>query len=248
MDYADIYGQDGSGVSDPPWDAQSGPPGDPPPGYHWDPVQGWVANQVDPTRNPTRSGEHVNRPDPDPTTPAPAPPPPAPPPPNIGGGALAPFSEPAPVFPTYPAFQRRPDFQATTFTAPTLQQAMDQPGYKFRVQQGQDSLQNWAAARGTLNDSGSAKALIDYGQNAAEQGYAGVYAQDMGTWQANEADRYNAYSANEGVDERAYGMNRQTQSIDPWTAAYNAWAQRGNFYLNNQGTVANTALGFAQLG
>lgn len=163
------------------------------------------------------------------TAPAPAPAP-APAAPDISSGALAPFPTPPPAFPTFAPFT------PTTFTAPTIEDALNNPGYKFRVQQGEDALQNWAAARGTLNDSGTAKALIDYGQSAGQQGYGDVYARDFGSWQANEA-----------ALERAYGLNRQTQSIDPWTAAYNIWDTLGRNYLQNQGTVANTSLGFAQI-
>ena len=164
------------------------------------------------------------------TTYDPLKPPPPPPGSNLQGGALANFGEGAPAFPNEPAYT------ASRFTAPTIGDAINNPGYQFRVQQGRDSLQNWAAARGTLNDTGTAKALEDYGQNAAEQGYGEVYARTFNDWQANE-----------DAQRQAYGMNRISQHIDPWTAAYNAWAQRGNWYLQNQGTVANTALGFASL-
>ena len=150
--------------------------------------------------------------------------------PNIGAGALAPYGAAPPAFPTEPAYV------PGTFTAPTIAEALNDPGYQFRTQQGEDALQRWAAAKGTLNDSGTAKALIDYGQNAAEQGYGNVYARDFGTWNANQQAQANAY-----------GVNRQTQYIDPWTAAYNTWKQQGDFYLNNQGTVANASLGFGSL-
>lgn len=159
--------------------------------------------------------------------------PPPPPPPAVakpGGGILAPFSEPGPQFPS------EPRFDYPSFKAPSIDEALNDPGYQFRVQQGTQALQNAAAARGTLNDSGTLQNLISYGQNAAEQGYGNVYARAYGTWQGNEQNAQNIY-----------GINRQTQTLDPWTAAYNAWVQRGNFYLNNQGTAANTALGFAQL-
>jgi hypothetical protein len=150
---------------------------------------------------------------------------------GIGTGILAPFSEAAPAFPTVAPFQEGP-----AFSAPSFEEALNNPGQQFRVAQGESALQNWAAARGTLNDSGTAKSLIDYGQAAGAQGYGDVYARDFNTWQANQ-----------DAARQAYGLNRMTQSIDPWTAAFNAWQQRGNFYLNNQGTAANAALGFAQL-
>lgn len=149
---------------------------------------------------------------------------------NLQSGALAQFSEPAPSFPTMPAYA------GSQFKPPTMEEALNDPGARARWSRGQESLQNWAAARGTLNDTDTAKMLLDYGQNSEAQDYGSVYARQFGTWQGNEQQH-----------QQEYGINRQTQAIDPWTAAYNAWVQRGNFYLNNQGTVANTALGFASL-
>lgn len=246
--YSTAYDDVNNGGSPP--DPGTGDPGtgDPnagAPGYHYDPTQGiWVPDA--PT--PPSPRVPVHNPAQPPNDPVPADPNPAPPP-TVGPatGVLAPFSEAAPAIPQEPAFQPRPDFVPTTFTAPTIGEAANDPGYQFRTQQGQQSLQNWAAARGTLNDSDTAKMLIDYGQNAAEQGYGSVYARDYGAWQGNEADRFGAWSGNNAAAQTAYGLNRQSQYIDPYTAAYNAWAQRGNFYLSNQGTAASTALGYAQL-
>lgn len=159
-----------------------------------------------------------------------APAPPGPAGGSITSGILAPYNVPPPSIPSEPLYT------PTSFTAPTIDQALAQPGYQFQVQQGQQALQNWAAARGTLNDSGTAKSLIDYGQSAAQQDYGQVYSQMFNAWQANEAAR-----------QQAYGINRQSQYIDPWTAAYNEWQQQGNFYLGNQSTAANAALGFGNL-
>jgi hypothetical protein len=49
-----------------------------------------------------------------------------------------------------------------TFQAPTSVTEQNDPGYQFRLQQGQDALQNSAAARGGLLSGGTAKALSDY--------------------------------------------------------------------------------------
>lgn len=96
----------------------------------------------------------------------------------------------APDFPTIPRF-----------TGPTIEEAMNDPGYKFVLDQGNKNLENWSAARGTLNDSSTAKALTDYGQAAAGTQYGSV-------WDRN----YNAYQT-----------NAQTQYIQPWEAKYQNW-------------------------
>lgn len=153
-------------------------------------------------------------------TPAPAtqtPNPPTPPTPNPGtGNLIQPFNQPyvptgsggpnpmpmptidgsvgtipgAPEFPNIPSFKQ-----------PTLEEAMNDPGYQFTLQQGQKSLENWSASRGTLNDSSTAKALIDYGQGAATTNYGNV-------WQRN----YDTYNT-----------NLQSQYLDPFAAKYQNW-------------------------
>lgn len=115
------------------------------------------------------------------------------------------------------------DFQPTTFTAPSVADALNDPGYQFRVKQGSDALQNWAAARGTLNDSSTAKSLEDYGQDAASQEYSNVWNRALSGYQANEGDRYNAYLANRQGSLQAYNTNYQTQVTDPYQAKLSDW-------------------------
>src|SRR5271154_2361172 len=61
------------------------------------------------------------------------------------------------------------------FQAPSLAQAEEMPGYQFALQQGDQALQNSAAARGGLLSSGTQKQLVNYNQNAAEGNYQNVY-------------------------------------------------------------------------
>lgn len=116
----------------------------------------------------------------------------------------------APAFPTIPQF-----------SAPSMEQAMNDPGYKFVLDQGDKNLQNWAAARGTLNDSSTAKAMIDYGQGAATTQYGNVWDRAMNT----------------------YDKNTQTQYLDPWNAQYQNWVTGtvGPTMAQYQTNAANTS-------
>lgn len=127
--------------------------------------------------------------------------------PTIGGSVAS--IPGAPAFPTIPKFNQ-----------PTMAEAMNDDGYKFTLDQGDKNLQNWAAARGTLNDSSTAKALIDYGQGAATTQYGNV-------WQRN----YDAYNT-----------NTQNQYIAPWQAQYQNWVTGtvGPTMTNYQTQAANT--------
>lgn len=125
-----------------------------------------------------------------------------------------PTPAPYPTLPTFtpPTYAQPPAFTFRDFKAPSVDDALNSPGYKFRVGQGNDQLQNWAAAKGTLNDSSTAKSLIDYGQNAGSQEYQNVWNRDFGEWGADLAKEQAAYTANYG-----------SQYLDPYKFKYQGW-------------------------
>lgn len=156
---------------------------------------------------------------------------------DLGGPSGVPYVPQMPTFtpPTFhpPSYKPPPEFKYDPFQAPTWQQAAGEPGYQFAEKQGFDDLQRAAAARGTLNDSGTLKGLINYGQNAASQQYQNVFNRAAGIYGMN---RQNA------VD--AYNMNYGTQYKDPYQfdyqAAIDAFApQMEGFKANVQGGLQN---------
>lgn len=82
-----------------------------------------------------------------------------------------------------------------SFNAPTGVTEQNDPGYQFRLQQGQNALQNSAAARGGLLSTGTAKNLNDYAQGAASQEYGNVYNRALGTYQTNQ-NNFNTNNSN----------------------------------------------------
>lgn len=209
-------------------------------GYTRDPQTGVI------TRNPGAPGVPAltgpgapAAPTPPNVNPGPTPPPPAPPPgggPDIFNAPLTKmyggqFQAPAPVniggptgvgaTPVFtpPTFTPPPAFK---FNAPSAEEALNDPGYQFRVKEGNNRLQNWAAARGTLNDSSTAKALTNYGQEAASQEYGNVWNRD---WQQQTGE---------------YNTNYKTQYQDPYSVQF------GNAALQNQNNVLGYTTNAAQ--
>jgi hypothetical protein len=90
-----------------------------------------------------------------------------------------------------------------SFTAPTGVTEQNDPGYQFRLQQGQNALQNSAAARGGLLSTGTAKNLNDYAQGAASQEYGNVYNRALGTYQTNQ-NNFNTNNSN--LYSRLFGI------------------------------------------
>lgn len=68
-----------------------------------------------------------------------------------------------------------PRFRAPTFRAPTLEEAQNEPGYAFSLDQGRRAMESSAAARGTLNTGGTLKGIVEYGQRLGQQNYQNVF-------------------------------------------------------------------------
>lgn len=100
------------------------------------------------------------------------------------------------------------------------QDIYDDPSYKFRLQQGQDSIQSGAAAQGGLLSGATQKALLNYGQEAASQEYGNAYNR----FNADQTNQYNRLANLVGVGQ-------------------NAAAQTGNAGLQTGQAIANNTMG-----
>ena len=125
----------------------------------------------------------------------------------------------------------RDEYQAATpFAAPTAADMAQDPGYQFRLSEGQKALERSGAARGVTNTGGTMKGILDYGQQAASQEYGNVYNRNLNTYNVNEANRSGAYGMNYGNALGAYGMNEQNRA-----GAYNTnYGNALNAYNTNE--------------
>jgi hypothetical protein len=158
--------------------------------------------------------------------------------PYMSASAWSPY-QPAPPYippaPYSPGTYQPPTYTpAAPFTGPTAAQLTADPGYQFRLQQGQEALERSGAARGVTNTGGTLKNILDYGQQAASQEYGNVYNRMAGTygmneaarqaafglnapqqfqgWAATEAGRLGAYQMAEADRAGAYGMNEANRA------------------------------------
>jgi hypothetical protein len=92
------------------------------------------------------------------------------------------------------------------FVAPTAESLTQDPGYQARLAQGQQTLEQSAAARGTLRGGATLKALQDYGQQMASQEYQNAYARALQDYQNRVAAQQTGYQQAIGT----YGLNTQT--------------------------------------
>jgi hypothetical protein len=107
-----------------------------------------------------------------------------------GGALVQPFGE---------TFQ-----QPAPFVSPTLDNTND-PGYAFRLQQGEEALARGATASGGAFSGGTLKALQRYGQDYASNEYNNVYNRALTNYSTNFSDaltgyqtRFNTYNTNQG--------------------------------------------------
>jgi len=89
------------------------------------------------------------------------------------------------------------------FTAADFQQ---DPGYDFRMKEGQKALERSAAARGGLQSGGTLKALSKYGQDYASNEYQNAYTR----FNADRDRRFGRLSSLAGFGQNANAQNAAT--------------------------------------
>lgn len=133
-----------------------------------------------------------------------------------------------------------------TFQAPTAQQAEQMPGYQFELQQGEQALQQSAAAKGSLLTGGTLNGLDQYAQGLASTDYGNLYNQALNTyntnyntWSNQQANEYNRLASLAGAGQTTA---QQLNSLGSTTAGQigttlgNTGAQIGQ-QLNNAGAA-----------
>jgi hypothetical protein len=108
------------------------------------------------------------------------------------------------------------------------------PGYAFRLSEGQKALDRSAAARGGLISGGAMKAAQRFGQDLGSQEYQNAYNRALTGYNANvarEATGYNRLAALAGIGQTATGQIG--------AAGQNAATNMGNYLTS--GAAANAA-------
>lgn len=106
------------------------------------------------------------------------------------------------------------------------------PGYDWRLRQGQQAIERSAAARGNLLSPATMKALQEYGQGMASQEYGNAYNRFVGNQQ------------NTGNFYRSLSGQGQTSAQGLASAAQNYANNVGNLAMSNAANQGNA--GFAQ--
>lgn len=134
--------------------------------------------------------------------------------PNAGQNFQFPTFTP-PTYAAPPTYTPPPAFSYADFQAPTLDEAQNQPGYQFGLQQGLGALQNSQAAKGLVRTGGSLKDLFSFGDQFANQNYGNVLTQDEGIYSTNRANAADAWTKNygAGLDTANYNLSAANQQF-----------------------------------
>lgn len=141
------------------------------------------------------------------------------------------------------------DFQRD-FTSADFQK---DPGYDFRMQEGQKALERSAAARGGLQSGGTLKALSKYGQDYASNEYNNAYNR----FNSDRDRRFNRLSSIAGIGQTAnsqnaasganYANNVGANSMGAANAAGAAGMASANAWGNTLSGLGKTAMDGAWL-
>lgn len=131
---------------------------------------------------------------------------------------------------------------AGTFKAPTLAQAQATPGYQFTLQQGEQAIQNSAAAHGMLQSGGTQKALAQYATGLADNTYNNLFNQDLAAYNANQQGLLSL--ANLGVTANSQNISAGSTYGGQLTSLAGLSA---NSNLQGAGLLANTNMSGAGL-
>jgi hypothetical protein len=119
-----------------------------------------------------------------------------------------------------------------TFQSPT--NLTDDPGYNFRLTQGNKALENSAAARGGLFSGGTAKALTDYNQGSASQEYQNTYNRALQNYDTN----YNTFTG-----DQTNQFNRLMALMTGGQTSANQLSASGLTAANNAANIGLTSAG-----
>ncbi len=105
-------------------------------------------------------------------------------------------------------FADAPAFKAPGYSQPTLEDALKEPGYEFRLGQGESALQNSAAARGVLRTGATLEDILKYGQEFASSEYQNVYNRSVQNWQIQNQRAQEAYAPRYGQYLNEFGAEQ----------------------------------------
>lgn len=120
----------------------------------------------------------------------------------------------------------------------TLANLVNDPGYQFRLQQGQQTLENSAAARGNLLSGATLKDLTGYAQGMASQEGQAAYARDFNAFNNTQNQLANLMQQGYNASGQIVGSGQQGANNLANLALMGGQSQ-GNMYTGRANALAD---------
>lgn len=95
-------------------------------------------------------------------------------------------------------------FDYPTFKEPTAEDVYADPGYKFRLGEGERALEQSASGQGTLRTGGTLKNVLQFGQDFATKEYGNVLNRKFGEYAFDFGRAKDIYSTNKNTYDTSY--------------------------------------------
>lgn len=186
---------------------------------------------------------------------------------NLGGPAGIPYIPQTPQFHA-PGYTPPPAFSYESFKAPTGETVLNEPGFKFGLDQGLQGLEQSAAARGVLNGGGTLKDVAAWANNYGAQKYGDAYSREASTYGMNRANAFGNYQTNvlhQNIEPYQFAFQGAQAEFAPQMQGYATQAAAGqranefnygnefakyqddfNRYMSQQGLLYNYRAPFLQ--
>ena len=120
----------------------------------------------------------------------------------------------------------------------TLANLVNDPGYQFRLQQGQQTLENSAGARGNLLSGATLKDLTGYAQGMASQEGQAAYARDFNAFNNTQNQLANLMQQGFNASGQIVGSGQQGTNNLANLALMGGQSQ-GNMYMGRANALAD---------
>lgn len=120
----------------------------------------------------------------------------------------------------------------------TLANLVNDPGYQFRLQQGRQTLENSAAARGNLLSGATLKDLTGYAQGMASQESQAAYARDFNAFNNTQNQLANLMQQGFNASGQIVGSGQQGTNNLANLALMGGQSQ-GNMYMGRANALAD---------
>ena len=120
----------------------------------------------------------------------------------------------------------------------TLANLVNDPGYQFRLQQGQQTLENSAAARGNLLSGATLKDLTGYAQGMASQEGQAAYSRDFNAFNNTQNQLANLMQQGFNASGQIVGTG-QTSANNLANLALMGGESQGNMYMGRANALAD---------